>query len=183
MDSEKRRVACSGDSITCGYGIRDRRRTYPHGLQGLLGDGYEVGNFGNSGRGILRKSLKGWDPRGFIFMPQHEEARAVRPHLVICNLGINDLMDWDQFGGEDLADDYRALLQTYKTPAAVPRLIIWHRLAPRFPGRPLWGDPRVEDLNAAIGEVARREEVEVIDMAEPLSELPPSSWGEGNDDH
>jgi hypothetical protein len=82
-----------------------------------------------------------------------------------------------------LADDYRALLQTYKTPAAVPRLIIWHRLAPRFPGRPLWGDPRVEDLNAAIGEVARREEVEVIDMAEPLSELPPSSWGEGNDDH
>lgn len=152
-----------------GYGIRDRRRTYPHGLQGLLGDGYEVGNFGNSGRRILRKSLKGWDQRGFIFMPQHEEARAVRPHLVICNLGINDLMDWDQLGEEDLVDDYRTLLQTYKTPAAVPRLIIWHRLAPLFPGRPLWGDPRVEDLNAAIGEVARLEEVEVIDMADPLS--------------
>jgi lysophospholipase L1-like esterase len=116
-----------------GYGIRDRRRTYPSVLQGLLGDGYEVGNFGNSGRGILRKSLKGWDPRGFIFMPQHEEALAFRPHLVICNLGINDLMDWDQFGGEDLADDYRALLQTYKTPAAVPRSspgITWPRASP-----------------------------------------------------
>ena len=80
-------------------------------------------------------------------------------------------------------DDYRTLLQTYNTPAAVPRLITWHLPAPCLSGRPLWGDPRVEDLNAAIGEVARREEVEVIDMAEPLSELPPSSWGEGNDDH
>ena len=100
-------------------------------------------------------------------MPQHEKALAMDPHLVISNLGINDLMDWGQFGSDFVAD-YRALLRDYRSLPSEPRIIIWHRLAPLFPGRPLYGDPIVEELNAAIGEVARLEDLEVIDMEEPL---------------
>lgn len=167
MEKEKRRVACIGDSITYGYGIRDRTQTYPGVLQGLLGDGFEVGNFGNSGRGILRKSLKLNEQRGYIFMPQHEKALAMNPHIVICNLGINDLMDWGRYRS-DFVEDYRALIRDYRNLPTAPRIIVWHKLAPLFPGRPLHGDPMVEELNAAIGEVAGVEELEVIDMEEPL---------------
>lgn len=166
-EGEKTRVACIGDSITYGYGIRDREQTYPAVLQELLGEEFEVGNFGNSGRGILRKSMKLNEQRGFIFMPQHRVALAMNPQIVLCNLGINDLMDWDRYGDE-FVEDYRLLLADYKALETKPRIIIWHRLAPLFPGRPLFGDERVDVLNERIAEVAQLEEVETIDLESPL---------------
>jgi len=167
MKEERRKVACIGDSITYGYQIRDRSQTYPGILQGLLGEGCSVRNFGNSGRGILRKARKLDEPRAFMFMPQHRQALEWKPDVVICNLGINDLIDWDQLGHEFIAD-YRALLAEYRALAGIPRMLIWHRLAPLFPGHPFHGDERVEAVNGRIAEVARLEAVETIEMEDPL---------------
>ena len=48
---EKIRVACVGNSITYGSGIKNRDKdSYPAQLQALLGDEYEVVNFGRGGR-------------------------------------------------------------------------------------------------------------------------------------
>ncbi|MEY4378897.1 MAG: hypothetical protein RLZ85_778, partial [Verrucomicrobiota bacterium] len=47
--AEPIKVACVGDSITLGSGAQ-KGKSYPAQLQGLLGDGYQVGNFGVSGR-------------------------------------------------------------------------------------------------------------------------------------
>jgi len=50
----KIKVACVGDSITFGSGIADRdNASYPAQLQKLLGDGFEVKNFGVSGRTMI----------------------------------------------------------------------------------------------------------------------------------
>ena len=47
---EKIRVACVGDSITFGSGIRDRQtNSYPAQLGRLLGEKWEARNFGVSG--------------------------------------------------------------------------------------------------------------------------------------
>lgn len=47
------RIACIGDSITYGMGLEHREvECYPSVLQRLLGPGYLVGNFGNSGRTV-----------------------------------------------------------------------------------------------------------------------------------
>ena len=44
---DKIKVACVGNSITYGSGVADREvNAYPVKLQGMLGDKYEVGNFG-----------------------------------------------------------------------------------------------------------------------------------------
>jgi len=41
------KVACIGDSITSGFTLLNPRRdSYPSLLQNMLGDGYEVRNFG-----------------------------------------------------------------------------------------------------------------------------------------
>ena len=49
------RVACVGNSVTYGLGISNREQyAYPVQLQQLLGDNYEVGNFGHSGATLLR---------------------------------------------------------------------------------------------------------------------------------
>lgn len=46
----KIKVACVGNSITYGTGIKDREHfSYPVQLQKMLGDKYEVGNFGKPG--------------------------------------------------------------------------------------------------------------------------------------
>lgn len=50
------KVACVGNSITYGTGIAEREKyAYPVQLQQLLGDAYEVGNFGRPGATLLNK--------------------------------------------------------------------------------------------------------------------------------
>ena len=53
--AEKIRVACIGDSITAGAGVKGRENFYPSKLQQKLGDAYEVRNFGVSGRTMLSR--------------------------------------------------------------------------------------------------------------------------------
>ena len=44
------RIACAGDSITFGLGLENRKKEcYPHQLNLLLGEEFEVRNFGLSG--------------------------------------------------------------------------------------------------------------------------------------
>ena len=50
-----KKVACGGDSITWGFTIiHPAKHGYPAVLQHLLGDGYEVRNFGYNDRIICR---------------------------------------------------------------------------------------------------------------------------------
>ncbi|NWK57461.1 hypothetical protein HW115_17725 [Verrucomicrobiaceae bacterium N1E253] len=163
------RVACIGDSITFGAGIANREEnSYPAQLQQLLGDQYEVRNFGNSGRGILKKSKRGKGKRAYLFMPEHAQALKFRPDIVICNLGINDIMDWGRYGKAEFVPNYRELIQAYKQLDSHPRVIIWHKLAPLFKGQRYFGDARVDAINAAIAQVAKAEHVETIDMSTPF---------------
>ncbi|MFC4991576.1 GDSL-type esterase/lipase family protein [Rubritalea tangerina] len=166
--SNKIRVACIGDSITYGAGIKDRGMTYPAQLQKLLGDKYEVRNFGNSGRGVIKKSKRGRGPRAYLFMKEHKEALAFEPQIVVCNLGINDIMDFDRYG-DDFVPDYKELLESYKTLDSYPRVIIWKDLAPLFKGQKFFGDARVGKINEAIGKVAKEMQIETIDMAKPFA--------------
>ena len=54
--AETIKVACVGDSITYGAGIKDRKNmNYPVQLGKILGKKYEIKNFGNSGSTMLKK--------------------------------------------------------------------------------------------------------------------------------
>ena len=49
--AQKVKVACIGNSITYGYTIENRDKdSYPAQLQALLGEGYDVQNYGNCGK-------------------------------------------------------------------------------------------------------------------------------------
>ena len=161
------RVACIGDSITFGLGIKDRSMTYPAQLQAQLGDGYDVRNFGNSGRSILKKSMRGSEKRGFLFTQEHTDALAFKPDIVICNLGINDLMDFDKYG-DDFVADYIELLSAYQNLGSKPRLVVWTPLAPLFKGHNFHNDPNIDRINAAISRVASEMQIESIDLEKSL---------------
>lgn len=80
------KVACVGNSITWGHGIQDRsHNTYPAQLQQLLGDGFDVRNFGNNGKCAQDEAD---DP--YIKTKEYADALAFLPDIVIIKLGTND---------------------------------------------------------------------------------------------
>lgn len=65
------KVACIGNSITYGYGLPDRTtQSYPAQLQKMLGESYQVENFGKSGATLLNKGHR-------PYMQQDEYRRAI----------------------------------------------------------------------------------------------------------
>src|SRR4051795_12206778 len=71
------RVACVGDSITYGYGIKDREHnSYPAQLGVLLGKRWEVRNFGINGATALKEGT-----RSYSDQPAYREALTFKPHV------------------------------------------------------------------------------------------------------
>src|SRR5690606_16742137 len=83
---KKIKVATIGDSVTEGAGLQDPSSTsYPAVLQRLLGDAYQVENFGHSGATLLRQ---GHNP--YIKTQRFRKARAFQADIAIIHLGLND---------------------------------------------------------------------------------------------
>lgn len=173
-DARPVRVACVGDSITFGASIKNRERNaYPARLQGLLGDDYQVRNFGISGSGVIktaRRARTRWQ-RAFMKQPQFRASIAFEPDIVVINLGINDLPYWNEKSKEFLPD-YIDLIQRYQTLPSKPRVFVWCKLAPLFPGHAHANDPNISQLNGAIGQAAQRTGVSTIDLYGPLADKP-----------
>jgi hypothetical protein len=78
-----------GDSITAGV-CADKTKGYPSILQGLLGPGYVVGNFGNSGKTMLKRGLCGPPAGGdcaYWDTPTWPAALTSQPDIVTIMLG------------------------------------------------------------------------------------------------
>lgn len=114
------KVACVGNSVTYGYGIADREHfSYPAQLQGLLGTGYEVRNFGHSSATLTHRS-----PMWYQKLPEFPEALRWKPDIVVIHLGLNDTDPrwWPNYADEFIPD-YRALIDSFRV--ANPKAKIW----------------------------------------------------------
>lgn len=85
FSAEKIKVACVGDSITAGAGVKDAKNRYPTQLGELLGADYEVKNFGNSGSTMLDDGDKPYKKQ-----KSYTDAVAYIPDIVVIKLGTND---------------------------------------------------------------------------------------------
>lgn len=106
----QRRVACIGDSVTKGYGIKDSTQTYPYQLQQLLGVDFKVGNFGHSGATLLRK---GHNP--YVQTQAYRDALKFKPDVIVIALGLNDTdpRNWPNYSDE-FVGDYSALVEDFR---------------------------------------------------------------------
>ncbi len=166
------KVACIGDSITYGYLLPDRVNTcYPAQLQKLLGDEYEVRNFGNSGRGIYLHSWRGKERRGYRYMKEHQAALAFEPDIVICNLGINDNGEYikhERTNPGAWKADYLKLLADYQALPTKPKLYIWGKLAPLAKGQNFYTSSEPFLMQRDLEAVAKEANATAIDMQAPL---------------
>lgn len=168
---KKIRVACVGNSITYGYTLPDREQNaYPFKLQKMLGDAYEVGNFGHSGATLLNKGH-----RPYTKVKEYEQALAFAGDIVVIHLGINDTdpRNWPNYQDEFIGD-YRALIRDFRKANPKARILI-ARMTPlsdrhrRYEsGTRDWH----EQIQEAIACVARAEKVQMINFFEPLHPYP-----------
>lgn len=119
--STKIKIACVGDSITFGYGSVDPTKdSYPSQLQLLLGDQYEVGNFGVTCAGTL---FCGDFP--YISTPEFVSSILFSPDIVIFMLGTNDGKAGNFTGHENLLRaNMITLLNTYKNLPSKPIVFV-----------------------------------------------------------
>ncbi|HOW96820.1 MAG TPA: GDSL-type esterase/lipase family protein [Kiritimatiellia bacterium] len=118
--SERIRVACVGDSITYGAGLADpARESYPAILQSLLGEGYEVRNFGVNGATALRNgSLPYW------ILPEFDAAKRFAPRVVVLMLGTNDSHMRNRGEREQYEADLRALARQLADLDTRPAMVL-----------------------------------------------------------
>jgi len=103
------RIACVGDSITYGAYIDDRERfCYPIVLQELMGEAYEVRNFGISGRVM---SSTGDYP--YMKEEMYSDLKTYLPDVVIIMLGTNDTKPHN-WNAEQFEKDYRLMVSELK---------------------------------------------------------------------
>jgi acyl-CoA thioesterase I len=95
------RVACVGDSIT-------EWSHYPEKLQKLLGDKYEVANFGVAGSAVTKTSDK-----PYMNQDAFQQAKDFQPQIVIIMLGTNDAKDFNFRNIGHFPNDYEDLIGQY----------------------------------------------------------------------
>ncbi|MBQ7742148.1 MAG: sialate O-acetylesterase [Bacteroidaceae bacterium] len=117
---EKTKVACVGNSVTYGYGIEDREHySYPVQLQRMLGDDYDVRNFGRSSATLTSRS-----PMAYTKQPEYRAAMDFKADIVVIHLGLNDTDPrwWPNYS-EEFIPEYRALIDSFRV--ANPKAKIW----------------------------------------------------------
>ncbi len=107
--SRKVRIACIGTDITFGSGIGSRDvNSYPSQLQALLGEGFEVRNYGKNGATVLKK---GENP--YTQEPEYREALEFHPDIVFIELGTNDSQPHDRVYLSGFERDYTDIVQSF----------------------------------------------------------------------
>lgn len=171
VPAQRTRVACVGNSVTYGYLLPNRERdAYPAQLQRLLGDRYEVGNFGHSGATLLSHGH-----RPYIRTAEFPAALKFRPDIVVIHLGLNDTdpRNWPDHRDE-FVTDYRALVDSFR--AVNPRARIYLcRMTPIFTGHPRFESSTRDwhtQIQDAIVRTAQSLRLPLIDLYTPLHSRP-----------
>ena len=165
------RVACIGNSVTYGYGHKLPQETsYPTRLGEMLGEGYEVRNFGHSGATLL---FRGHRP--YIQQQAWRDALAFAPDKAIIHLGLNDTdpRNWPNYRDEFIPN-YLAIIDSLRQ--ANPKVEVWVcRMTPIFHGHRRFKSGTRDwhaQIQQAIEEVALLADVHLIDLHEPLYHRP-----------
>ena len=158
--SEPTRVACVGDSITFGHGIKDREHdAYPGVLSTMLGQKYDVRNFGVSGT----TTMMGTD-MPYMNEQAYKDALDFNPQIVTIKLGTNDSKPFNWKESDHFKQDLKTLIESFRALPSKPK--IWLCLPVPAYGH-AWGinDSIISNgVIPFIKEVAQEENLPVIDL-------------------
>ena len=154
------KVACVGNSITERAGLG---KTYPVVLQELLGEKFEVRNYGLGGRTLLKKgNLPYWNE------DKYKEVLDWNPDVVVIMLGTNDTKPQNWQYKAEFVDDYVEFINSFKSLQSEPKVFICYPIPvfeSKFDISPV---AMKEEVLPAIKKIARKAKVETIDVNTPF---------------
>ena len=161
-----KKIACVGDSITWGFTILNpKKHGYPAVLQHLLGEEYEVRNFGYNDAAVRFDA-----DTPYVKKRVYRDSLDWNPDTVILMLGTNDTKPWN-WNAEIFQRDYGRLVDSYLALPSHPRVVL---VAPirifrvfNVPSLILNPDVLEEEIRPAIRKIAEQKGLELIDL-QPL---------------
>lgn len=158
------RVACVGASTTYGANIDNQPlNSFPAQLARMLGDKWEVRNFGVNSTGILKKGdFPYWNTAAF------KAAQAFAPDVVVLMLGVNDVKPQNWRYKADFMDNYKEMIGIFRRLPSHPKVYLCREI-------PVFGDhwgirARVvkEELYPMKKKLAKQQHLPLIDLYTPL---------------
>jgi lysophospholipase L1-like esterase len=161
------KVAFVGNSITQGPG-RENPDSYPLQVAAILGDTYQVKNFGVSGRTLLKKGdFPYWNE------PQFQQVKDFQPDVVIIKLGTNDSKPQNWANKEEFVKDYLDLIAEFR--AHMPKDGKVYVVMPVPVTRVNFGiNPEVmnNEQRLMLIDIIQKSGAEMIDLYTPLMNRP-----------
>lgn len=163
-DQERIRVACVGNSITENTALSEAEK-YPSQLSALLGNVYQVLNYGISERTLLKNGNK-----PYVKEWKYTEVLGWNPDVVVIDLGTNDSKEsiWNSHSGE-FVSDYTELVNAFKALPSKPKVFICKPLPAYSNNMNIRGDVIRDEICPKIDEVAAATGATVIDLYAALS--------------
>ncbi len=172
--SGQTRIACVGDSITYGYGVKGwRKNNYPAVLAAQLGDAFCVNNYGVSGSTASKDGDQPYSGERMF-----AQSLLFLPDLVILMLGTNDTKTQNWKGQAHYSEAMRRLIRAYRSQPNTPQILL---LSPP----PAWGTPVAFDISAEILQneirpatqrLAEEEDIFFADLFAVFSDHPELFW-------
>jgi lysophospholipase L1-like esterase len=154
------RVACVGDSITEGEGIDDPALRYPAKLGALLGERYDVRNFGVGGATMLDSGDRPYRKQG-----EFRRALGFRPDVVVIALGTNDSKPWNWSQSASFVADAKTLVDAFREVNPRARVFLCRPAPVVGEGNfGIRGKVVREEVSALVDRAGRELGLEVIDL-------------------
>lgn len=152
------KLACVGDSITQGVGAAGGK-SWPDQIRTMLGDKWEVKNFGVSGSTLLNSGDKPYQKEGAF-----KNAKAFVPDVVVIMLGTNDTKPQNWKHKDTFAADYQDMIRQFAELPSKPRIFICY--PPYIAGNGNFG---ISEANTKaeiplVDEVAKATKAGIIDV-------------------
>ncbi|EFR30508.1 GDSL-type esterase/lipase family protein [Eremococcus coleocola] len=158
--SQKKRIACLGDSITFGYGIGYQMDTYPGQLQHKLGDNYEVLNFGCNGATVSQAG-----DRPYLECQEAQSGLTAEADLTILCLGTNDTkaINWQP---SRFKADYQAIIDAYRSENRSGQLVLVQvpKIFAKTVHQEDCNDQYLVEVNQMIEEIATANNLDLINL-------------------
>ena len=162
------RVACIGNSITFGAGIRNRSRdSYPSVLARMLGDSYWVKNFGVSARTMLNKG-----DHPYMNEPAYKNALAFNPNIVVIKLGTNDSKSFNWKYKADFMKDAQTMIDAFKGLPSQPKIYLCYPSKAYLTGDGINDDIIPKEIIPMIKKLAKKNDLSVIDLHTAMDGMP-----------
>ena len=168
MAQSQTKVACIGNSITFGAGIANPDSlSYPAQLGKLLGDKWQVKNFGVSGSTMLRHGNKPYWKQTAM-----NNAISYNPDMVVIKLGTNDSKNFNWKFKDEFEQNYLDMIDTLQALPSHPRILICFPV-PAYGNQWAINDSVIfNEIIPIVKQVALKRNLTTIDLYTALSNFP-----------